>query len=68
VFASLLENGTIGLKVCSADLSFSLDFEVDGCELDDEDGSFEAGCAVTGGLDTGAFETWLSTCFPELRI
>ena len=57
MFASLLGNGTIGLYVCSADLSFSSDFEVDGYELDDEDGSFETGCAVTGGLDTRAFET-----------
>jgi len=38
--ASLLGNGTIGLRVCSAILSFSLDLKVDGCELDDEDGSF----------------------------
>ena len=73
MFASLLGNGTIGLYVCSADLSFSSDFEVDGCEFDDEDGSFETGCAVTRGLDIGrlktaALETWLSTCFPDLRI
>jgi len=69
VFASLLGYGTIGLYVCSADLSFSSDFEVDGCELDDEDGLFETGfgCADIGIFDTGPFETWLSTCFLDLR-
>ena len=59
MFASLLGIGIIGLYVCSTDLSFSLDFEVDGYELDDEDGSFETGfdCADIDGLDNGAFET-----------
>ena len=48
---------------------------MDGCELDDEDESFETGfgCASIGGLDTERFETraletWLSTCFPDLRM
>jgi len=59
VFVSLLGNCTIGLYVCSADFSFSSDLEVDGCELDDEDGSFETGfgCVDTGGLDTGRLKT-----------
>ena len=59
MFASLLGNGTIGLYVCSTDLSIPSDFEVDSCELDDEDGSFETGfgCVDIGGLDMGAFET-----------
>ena len=58
------------MYVSSADLSFLSDFEVDGYELDDKDGSFETGfgCADIGGLDTGAIETWLSTCFLDLRI
>ena len=46
---------------------------MDGCELDDEDGSFETCDVITGGLDTrfletGELETLLSTCFPDLRI
>ena len=51
MFASLLGNGTIDLYVCSADLSFLSDFEVDGYELDDEDESFETGfgCADISG-------------------
>ena len=57
MFASLLGNDTIGLYVCSVDLSFSSNFEVKDWELDDEDGSFETGYAVIGGLDIGAFET-----------
>ena len=75
MFVSLLGNGTIDLYVCSANFSFSLDLEVDGCELDDEDGSFETsfGCTDIGGLDTGrlkigTLKIWLSTCFPDLRI
>ena len=52
--------------ICSQDL------EVDGCELEDEDGSFETCGVVTGGLDTGlletgGLETLLSTCFLDLR-
>ena len=48
-----IRNGVIGLYVCSADFSFSSDLEVDGCELDDEDRSFETGfgCADIGGLE-----------------
>jgi len=47
--------------------------EVNGCELDDEDGSFGTCVVVTGGLDTGlleteGLETLLSTCFSDLRI
>ena len=38
-----LENGAIGLCVCSADFSFSLDLNVVGCELDVDDGSDETG-------------------------
>ena len=59
MFVSLLGNSTLGLYVCSANFSFSLDFEVDGCELDDEDGSFEIGfdCADIGGLDTERLKT-----------
>ena len=55
MFVSLLGNGTIGLYVSSANFSFSSDFEVDSCELDDGDGLFETGfgCADIGGLDTG---------------
>jgi len=58
VFVSLLGNGTINLYACSTDFSFSLDFEVDSCELDNEDESFEIGfgCADIGGLDTGRLE------------
>ena len=46
---------------------------MEGCELDDEDGLFETDGAVIGGLDIGSLEiraldTWLSTCFPDLRI
>ena len=48
---------------------------MDGCELDNEDGSFETGfgCADIRGLDIGslkigALETWLSTCFPDLKM
>jgi len=46
---------------------------VDGCELDDEDGSFETCDVITGGLDAGLFEIGgleilLSTCFLDLRI
>ena len=45
---------------------------MDGCELDDGDGSFEIGFGCggldTGRLETGALETWLSTCFPDLRM
>ena len=43
----------------SADLSFSSDLDVDGCELDDDDGSDETGfCWVdSGGLDTWGLET-----------
>jgi len=44
------------LQVWSADLSFSLELEVNGCELDDKDGSFETCDVITGGLDTGLFE------------
>ena len=71
--ANLLGNGTIALWVCSAILSFSLDLKVDGCELEDEDGSFGTCGVVTGGLDTGlletgGLETLLSTCFPNLKI
>ena len=80
MFVSLLGNDAIGLYVCSADFSFSSDFEVDGCELDDEYRSFEIGfgCADIGGLDTGrlktggleigVLETWLSTCFSDHRM
>jgi len=70
VFVSLLGNGTTGLYVCSADLFFPSNLEMDGFELDDEDVSFELGfgCADIGGLNigrlkTGALKTWLSTCF-----
>ena len=71
--ASLLGNGIIGLWICSSILFFSLDLEVNGCELEDEDGSFETCGAVTGGLDTwlleiGWLEILLSTCFPDLKI
>ena len=71
--ASVLENGKIGLQVCSANLFFSLDLEVDGCKLEDEDGSFGTCGVVKGGFDTGLLktgwlETLLSTCFPDLRI
>ena len=46
---------------------------MDGCELENEDGSFETCGVGTGGLDTGlletgGLETLLSTCFPDLRI
>ena len=33
MFANLLGNSIIGLYVCSADLSFLSDFEVDSCDL-----------------------------------
>ena len=46
---------------------------MDGCELEDEYGSFGTCGVVTGGLDTRLLETeglkiLLSTCFPDLRI
>ena len=46
---------------------------MDGCELDDENGSFGTCGVVTGGLDTGlletgGLETLLSTCISDLRI
>jgi len=71
--ASLLGNSTVGLWVCSAVLSVSLDLKVDGCELDDEDGLFGTCGVGTWGLDTGLLKTGgleilLSTCFPDLRI
>ena len=54
--ASLLGNGTIGLWVCSSVFFFWLDLTVDGCELEDEDGSFGTCSVVTGGFDTGLLE------------
>jgi len=47
--------------------------KVDGCELDDEDGSFKTYGVITRGLDTGflqtgRLETLLSTYFSDLRI
>ena len=46
---------------------------MDGCELENEDGSLRTCGVVIGGLDTrllktGGLETLLSTCFPDLRI
>ena len=36
---------------------FSLDLEVDGCELEDEDGSFGTCGTVTGEIETRLLET-----------
>jgi len=50
-----LGNGAIGLYVGSADFSFSSDLDVDGCELDNDDGSAETGFWW---VDSGGLDTW----------
>ena len=56
MFASLLENGTIGLYGGSSVLSLLLDLEVDGCELEDGDESFGVYGTITGEFDTDLLE------------
>jgi len=41
--------------VGSADFSFSSDLDVDGCELDNDDGSAETGFWW---VDSGGLDTW----------
>jgi len=67
LFFSLFAKGIVGLCTFSADLffSFSSDSEVVGLEFADVEAlvGFDFCWMVTGGE-----KTWLSTCFPDLKI
>ena len=63
LFLSLFRNGTIGLCTCLADLSFSDLSEVAEVELEEVEA-----CVDLYWIRCDDIDTWLSTCFLDLKV